>query len=1190
MANEFVSSLVGLNPFDGSDLTASSDADIATFLGVNGEQNNTVYNNVTGVKNYSTTTSPLVIVNKTINFGRTGDTGTTIGAQLRSTGVTPQDLYISLEDGADDSSQTPTTGTIPAGSSRFIFTTNSNSGAAANRLPTASNPTVAIGDLFSVGGQTYTLAGTRNLGSGSTIFYVEEPTSASVGDAVFTATSFEAGPAAFNVAAAGAHIYLINCRLSITNENPSTDFSDSYTPFFSRGAVVAETSFNRGSSVGTFGSNNRPADSNGQVSGSLGIHAYGTQFTFESTAPGNRTNMAFGVVESCTFLNNTQGSLRYYFHSNAAPNVTNAFQDGATYDNRIGGPDNFVNLHSSNYILRNPEFIGCAPFTNDGAALPLEGYFNPSPFVDSGGTRYYGIGNQGTNHGFYSINPRTRIPATDLGTSVVYNNNGAVSPQVRSALVIEASRYKPTFYSDAARSVPAQSIKADVNTQHSFVTAGNEFTLSNSLTADRNTAYTSDADGRFSSGDFNPFDGSSTVTFDQGLIYPITRVVGTSGVGAASTSSSVSFVTDISLRGLFHVVDDSDGIRRFSLTQANQVTRTDSNDVVEDNFFPVNPNLSTSLQTGTHSVAAYTSYINSTFPTSGAIERHTVQELYDLCNKLFYDNTTDIPFPVTSGNTVTFGADILLNSTVSSNTYSGDTLVLRSGGLTAALDADNTTVYDLVDNDLNNGGGPLTANITTTGDITNVRTTGILPDDNRGTDFDLAGDINGVINLNVNTNDVFLLTNLTTTTGLTINNTGNATVRIATATRPQPGGSARSQVPMTVTAGTNVEFEEVAALVEVREPLIAEFQNVASANWILIQATGDEFSAISDPAIGGTRVLARSPADLNNDPARVGTSLRFRGAFPEASGSEIAVPTDQRTNAAYSGLEIPRIGASADDGGTTRLILIVGSRTVSGSMTTLTVDDEINTRFTDGTPNPNVSSISVNSRSIAATVSNATAAGAQAAGFVDTTNDVLRITVTGHSPLNGNQRPATFVQTNSLLADVRNSIGYLLSLHNTLGWVDSSAYPRNRITTATPDVSIEFDIINTPTSQSVDVRQGLYRFEGGHDGVSNTVQLQQLSGVYEVLNDASLSPLPVTVGQLGQGISSDILSVDAIADNSRPIVDRADNSEETPSVLSSTRALTADLVSGLSRLTEDQVTAIVQTDGNRTRRNIPPPS
>ena len=133
--------------------------------------------------------------------------------------------------------------------------------------------------------------------------------------------------------------------------------------------------------------------------------------------------------------------------------------------------------------------------------------------------------------------------------------------------------------------------------------------------------------------------------------------------------------------------------------------------------------------------------------------------------------------------------------------------------------------------------------------------------------------------------------------------------------------------------------------------------------------------------------------------------------------------------------------------------------------------------------------------------------GAQAAGFVDTTNDVLRITVTGHSPLNGNQRPATFVQTNSLLADVRNSIGYLLSLHNTLGWVDSSAYPRNLITTATPDVSIEFDIINTPTSQSVDVRQGLYRFVGGHDGVSNTVQLQQLSGVYEVLNDASLSPI-----------------------------------------------------------------------------------
>ena len=97
---------------------------------------------------------------------------------------------------------------------------------------------------------------------------------------------------------------------------------------------------------------------------------------------------------------------------------------------------------------------------------------------------------------------------------------------------------------------------------------------------------------------------------------------------------------------------------------------------------------------------------------------------------------------------------------------------------------------------------------------------------------------------------MFLLTNLTTTTGLTINNTGNATIRIATDTRPQPGGSARSQVPMTVTAGTNVEFEAVDALEEVREPLIAEFQNVASANWILIQATGDEFSAISDPAIG----------------------------------------------------------------------------------------------------------------------------------------------------------------------------------------------------------------------------------------------------------------------------------------------------------------------------------------------------
>ena len=1197
MANRFYADNEALNPFDTSQtltslITSDNDERIAAFLGTVGEQSNTLYNNVIGVRNYESTT-PLVIPNKTINFSQSGSTVqrqgiglVTVAGDTTQPGttavVTGSDIFVgSVTNSAGQATLSVTQGTIGQGSGNRLRTTVF--GVTANG---GTNDATANATLF-INGRLRTVMNVDQRSDNTVITLSPRLTNAERGLQVFMVNNVATGPAAFNMAAPGAHVFLLNSRIRIFNETTDTTFSDSYSPFFARELPVAADTFNRGSGVGNITlTNNRPGNFSSQLT-SAGTHAFGSQFTFAGSFEGTRANFGLGIVENCTAINNTRGSLRYYFHANA-PGTSIARQDGMTYDNRINGPNNFVNLHSGDYEIASPEFIGCAPFTNDGSAITLTGYANPSPFADAGGTRYYGVGNPGDEHGFYSINAATRIPGGDLPTAVVYNDNGAFNPRVRSALIIEASRYKPTFYSDAARATPAQAIKATINSQHSFApsagidAARHRFLINNTNNANRDTDYVSDANGQLSSGNFNPLDGSTTVSFDQGLIYPTVRIVGSgTGFNESSTSSNTQFATSIALRGLFHVVDEADGIRSFQITRANQEARTDGDqDIIEGSFFPINPNLSESLQTGTHTAAAYTSHINSAFPTSGPIVRHTVQEVYDLCNRLFYDNATGIPFPVTSGNTVTFDANILLNSTVTNNTYSGNTLVLRSGGLTTALDTDNTTVYNLVDNDLNNGGGPLTANITTTGNITNVRTTATLPDDNRGTDFDLAGDINGVINLNINTNDVFLLTNLTTSTGLTINNTGNATVRIATATRPAAGATTSIA---NVTAGTNVEFEATDAVVNVREPIIARFTGVpAGANWKLIEFSGDEYNRIA-PNAGN--ILARST--VNDTAARSGTVLNFRTTFPEASGSDIEVPMDQRTNAAYRGLEIAALGPGIN----TRVALVVTGAAISGSVSFLTLPTTFNTRATTADPNPAIGTIS----SVSQTITSITALGDETAVVVRVPasgNDRrAELLVSGYSNSVAGERKANPTISNAILAAARDHSNYPVAIWNAFGIGDSNSYPQNLIATG-ENISVPYDIINTRATNSVDIRQDTYQFFGVDSLTSSSPNLigQGLQSVYEVQNNALLSPLELTDANRLAGLSVDNISVDAIADNSFHIRQGdASTGPETPSVISDERALTVDALAGVG-ITEEQVTTIVQTDGNRTRRNIPPPS
>ena len=696
MANRLYAANEALNPFDQMPLVASSDTDINNFIGGSITNNNRVYSNLQGTRNYTSDT-PLVIMNKTLE-------------------------------------------------------TSNNGGA---------------GSQFNL-----------------------------------------------NAGAAGAHVFFVNCRIRVFNNSTSTASGTSYSPFTSRDTAITTA----GSNVGTLGAFNRPADASTQAA-SRGIHFFGCQITFESNNTSARVNSAFGRMQDCTIVNNSLLQLRFYFHANA-DGFNPMLQDGITYDNRILGANNFVNLHNSEYDLLNPEFIGTAPFTNSvggntDAAITLSGYANPLPFVSGGNRRYYAIGNFNSNpHGFYSFNAGTRIPVADVNTSVQYNSNPGQDANVRNAVVVEASRYRPTFYSDGARTIPAESIRASITTQHSFATAGNPHSINDTTTAGRRTDYITDTNGQF--GDqtiFNPFDGTNSITQVQGLIIPTLRIEGDSGTGGASTSTNVTFQNTVELRGLFHTIDATDGIRTFDITQASELARTDASaDIIESESYPINPFLTTALQTGDHLFSVYSDHITDFFPSTGS-PTHTAQEIYDLTNLFFWLRSGGFPYTTVASAAANVGINLELDSDRAAAPTFGQgtqTLTFRSAGLIMPVADDNVT--GLVALDVNADSQPIRANLTAN-NINNARFTATAPADVNGmrasVDYDLSGNIQGVVTV-AGDGDRFFYVDLENTGPITINRAGTGTVTLLTNQVPSAGSTNESQFSM-LTRGTGVEFEATPA-------------------------------------------------------------------------------------------------------------------------------------------------------------------------------------------------------------------------------------------------------------------------------------------------------------------------------------------------------------------------------------------
>ena len=780
---------------------------------------------------------------------------------------------------------------------------------------------------------------------------------------------------------------------------------------------------------------------------------------------------------------------------------------------------------------------------------------------------------------FKSVNPTRVLPSTSHSGTISFTSSGIPAAYRNAQRYVELQQWIPDF--NETLTTKADGINIQVTNSHSFTNPQDYTTLSATPNV-RN--YSTDANGGISGSVYIPDEGQvGTVSNSDGLQIPVATYGTNSTTNGTSTVDNIdaSLSAELDIRSYFHNYEATLTINK-ALLDARVAGEDVGTAIVDSSLAPINPFMRDaalySSGTTKRSAGSKNTYITALF--AGATPTRSAQDIYEvlvwhrtLSGNSGYFAGFNRPI-VNSTNYAQWDGNIQLNST--SNlvfTSSTNTLQLTGAGLERE---DGDLVAGLQVTSLDANGGPILENVNST--ITNVRTTSSLPNENRGTDYDLQGVIDGIINLSVNS-DVTLYVNITSN-GLTINNTGTGTVTIRTNQVPAAGATTSIA---NVTAGTNVVFEATDAVVNVREPIIARFTNVpAGANWKLIEFSGDEYNRIA-PNAGN--ILARS-AD-NDTAARNGTVLNFRTTFPDASGSDIAVPMDQRTNAAYRGLEIAALGPGIN----TRVALVVTGAAISGSVSFLTLPTTFNTRATTADPNPATGVIS----SVSQTITTITALGDETAAVVRipaSGNDRrAELLVSGYSNSVAGERKAGPTISNAILAAARDHSNYPVAIWNAFGIGDSDSYPQNLIATG-ENISVPYDIINTRATNSVDIRQGTYQFFGVDSLTSSSPNLigQGLQSVYEVQNNALLSPLELTDANRLAGLSVDNISVDAIADNSFHIRQGdASTGPETPTVISDERALTVDALAGVG-LSEEQVTTIVQTDGNRTRRNIPPPS
>ena len=1003
--------------------------------------------------------------------------------------------------------------------------------------------------------------------------------------------------AGFGIDANGTHVCLVNSFAHFYNfdTHPQGRF------------LFRELEAGAGFSSGGSQDLGRPVifDSNTNITQNRSVNFYGSDIVFGSAdiSAGGRANIAIGDCYDSTFrfleetMSGSGTSIAVY------PKAGAIWQNVYVQDinGRTGGvatifatgPTTFIACDIRGFAFQIADVARVKTFGLVQAADGLVAGFNSGNVNSNARLQNIPYGLLGF---LKQVNPTRVLPTTSNSGNIQFTSDGLSGPNGvdlplefrRSQRYIELQQWIPDYNETLTTKADGINIVAD---QTSSFIGPNNFV---SYTASpRTDAYRTDANGGISGQVYIPDEGQvGTVVNSDGLQFPI-------GIyGTTATANDTTLVNDISfntvnldIRSFFHNFEATLTINKASLDAraagANAGTAIVANPLTPINAFIRDAALYSSGTTKRTAVQLSV-YIGGIVPATP--QRLSAQDIYEV---LVWQRTlaSDAGYldgfarpTVNSAGTVVWSGNLQLNAasnfvfTQSTNTYqlAGSGLEREDGDLVAGLQVTS----------LDANGGPILENVNST--ITNVRTTATLPNENRGTDYDLQGVIDGVINLSVNS-DVTLYVNITSN-GLTINNTGTGTVTIRTNQVPAAGATTSIA---NVTAGTNVVFEATDAIVNVREPIIARFPDVpVDANWALLAFNNNNYGQNPVRSLTGeTRPANVLATSIDNDTAaRNGTTLNFRSPFPATSGADEQIPATSadgvigQDNAAYNGLELAILDPEAQ-GNVTRLMLVVADTNLTSSLTWMDVTQTIATRTNVSAPAPEVTEQAIGSSAIPANVS-ALPTGRMGA-FVTVSTRVPQFNIFGYSPLILTEGRANPLVSNAVMAAARGDVTYVAGLWNVLGIQENSAatYPATVIPTSGRG-TLEFDIINTPTPNQVNLRQGRYLLAGTNNSNSDFQQLQQLQSVYEVLNNDALGPLPVEGDDLTNQLTVDNISVRAIAENSVPIDTRVgDDDVETPSVISDERALTLDAV-----VSEAQIRNIVQTDGNRTRRNIPPPS
>ena len=538
---------------------------------------------------------------------------------------TIEDIVVQLSDGVDDSSsQTATTGTIPSGSGRLIFAraSETNLGSSGSRLA-QDELTLTVGTVLTINNTNYTVAGSRNLGTASTLFYVQPaPPNGNTlrGDAVQTEGTPPAdsviswtGFASLNGGTTGSairtlaqdtpggdyHVHVIRDLNMRLNSVGSLDIREDGVSAHLVNCIVQANSLQETTTAGFYWFGRQiAATTTGFNAGNsnLGRPALFTTISDDRSLSYNSCDIIFGdggTVDAPTRLLVALSDItdsNFVFTNTNTDQVNLYPQPGAIWNNvGIADAPSVTRVATNVFISGATDFIdvdfrGMALSVVDTARAKLFApIVNPDPTTlitqfnsgnNSQTSQFPGVALQNSGRGWAKVvNPRRTIPAAGDTTSLLYvasisnTQNGTASTTSTRAILwrqeqryIELQQWIADFNESA--SAKADGININVNYSHSFGAIDDYVSLTS--TANR-VNYLTDTNGNIdpTQSYYVPdVGGNGNIFATDGLQIPVASFGTTNTINNRRVTDDITLLeAEFDIRSFYHDNLDVPGTR-----------------------------------------------------------------------------------------------------------------------------------------------------------------------------------------------------------------------------------------------------------------------------------------------------------------------------------------------------------------------------------------------------------------------------------------------------------------------------------------------------------------------------------------------------------------------------------------------------------------------------------------------------